>query len=162
MHVGDAYAEIHAGPRFLPWHRAYMLDLERELQKIDPSVALHYWRFDQRAPRVFRRNFMGAMKPANGAEREAVFNASNPLSAWATNGRPGIFRYSTFDTVNGSPGPAIRGSRVSSACQPTEQRSSSGKVGASWSQVSTVPAPPPQARQHPWSILVPYAGYRHA
>ena len=47
--------EAHGGPAFLPWHRAYLLDLERELQAIDPSVSLHYWRFDQVSPNIFTR-----------------------------------------------------------------------------------------------------------
>ena len=31
----------------------YLLDLERQLQAIDPSVSMHYWRFDEPAPNVF-------------------------------------------------------------------------------------------------------------
>jgi len=72
MHVNASNAEEHGGPQFLPWHRTYLLDLERELQAIDPSVALHYWRFDQPAPNVFRSNFMGATTqvPEGAAEPE--------------------------------------------------------------------------------------------
>ena len=49
----SAHRRPTARPGFLPWHRAYLLDLERELQAIDPSVALPYWRFDQPAPNLF-------------------------------------------------------------------------------------------------------------
>ena len=48
---------------FLPWHRAYLLDLERELQAIDPSVALPYWRFDRPAPKVFTRASWASRTP---------------------------------------------------------------------------------------------------
>lgn len=31
--------------RFLPWHRAYLINLERELQAVDLSVFIPYWRW---------------------------------------------------------------------------------------------------------------------
>ena len=34
-------------PLFLVWHRALLLSLERELQAVDPRVAIPYWRFDK-------------------------------------------------------------------------------------------------------------------
>ena len=40
MHTDVSSPQAHGAPGFLPWHRAYLLDLERELQAIDPSVAL--------------------------------------------------------------------------------------------------------------------------
>jgi tyrosinase len=55
MHTNVSSPQAHGAPGFLPWHRAYLLDLERELQAIDPSVALPYWRFDQAAPIIFAR-----------------------------------------------------------------------------------------------------------
>lgn len=33
----------HRSPSFLPWHRRFLLDFERALQAVDPSVALPYW-----------------------------------------------------------------------------------------------------------------------
>src|SRR5262249_57351409 len=39
----------HRASAFLALHRAYLVTFERELQKIDPSVALPYWRKDVRA-----------------------------------------------------------------------------------------------------------------
>jgi|GEM_PF-484503 len=31
------------GPVFLAWHRQYVLEIEKELQRFDQSIALHYW-----------------------------------------------------------------------------------------------------------------------
>ena len=33
----------HQSPSFLPWHRRYLLDFERRLQAIDPTVTVPYW-----------------------------------------------------------------------------------------------------------------------
>nr|CAI59989.1 putative tyrosinase [Streptomyces tenjimariensis] len=33
----------HMSPSFLPWHRQYLLDFERELREVDGSVTLPYW-----------------------------------------------------------------------------------------------------------------------
>ncbi|MFI6499128.1 tyrosinase family protein [Nonomuraea typhae] len=33
----------HQAPTFLPWHRRYLLEFERSLQSIDPTVSLPYW-----------------------------------------------------------------------------------------------------------------------
>ena len=77
-----------APPGFLPWHRAYLLDLERELQAIDPSVALPYWRFDQPAPNLFTPDFFGT----SNAVGTVQFSNSNPLQFWTTDGVQGINR----------------------------------------------------------------------
>ena len=93
MHTVQADPEIHQRPSFLPWHRAYVLDLERRLQAIDPSVALPYWRFDEPNPNVFTRDFMGV--PTRSGELD--FTATNPLINWvsrvAGSGNPRIRRY---------------------------------------------------------------------
>lgn len=89
MHVGGLPdAQAHGGPGFLPWHRAYLLDLERELQAIDPSVALPYWRFDKRAANLFSPDFMGNAD----ADGYVDFSPSNPLGMWATDGQIGVIR----------------------------------------------------------------------
>jgi tyrosinase len=94
MHVSAATAEAHGNVGFLPWHRAYLLDLERELQAIDPSVALPYWRFDQAAPNVFTREFMGVSSSAGTVE----FAAGHPFNTWRTDGALGISRRPSFAT----------------------------------------------------------------
>lgn len=100
MHVDAADAEEHRGPQFLPWHRTLLLDLERELQAIDPAVSLHYWRFDQPAPNVFRGDFMGETEQVGFEDppSDVVFDSGHPLSGWITDGVPGISRSAFFDT----------------------------------------------------------------
>ena len=62
MHTNVSSPQAHGAPGFLPWHRAYLLDLERELQAIDPGVALPYWRFDRPAPNLFQLEFLGVVQ----------------------------------------------------------------------------------------------------
>jgi tyrosinase len=89
MHkTAQSLAAAHGAPGFLPWHRVYMLDLERELQAIDGEVALPYWRFDQAAPNLFSRAFIGL---PDGAGR-VQFVAGHPLLNWVTDGVAGIQR----------------------------------------------------------------------
>jgi len=96
MHVtGAASAQAHGNPGFLSWHRAYLLDLERELQAIDPSVALPYWRFDKPAPSLFTPEFLGA----SDALGSVVFGPTNPLQFWSTDGVQGVKRRPLFDTA---------------------------------------------------------------
>lgn len=99
MHVSASSPEAHGGAGFLPWHRAYLLDLERELQAIDSSVALPYWRFDQVAPNLFTPDFIGQAN-ASGAVQ---FSSSNPLRFWKTDGVVGFDRLPSFNTVTQSP-----------------------------------------------------------
>jgi tyrosinase len=89
MHVaGPPDREAHGGAGFLPWHRTYLLDFERELQAIDGEVSLPYWRFDQAAPNVFTRAFMGVP----GVQDRVQFTATNPLRAWVAANLPGVER----------------------------------------------------------------------
>lgn len=99
IHTNAGSPEAHGDAGFLPWHRAYLLDLERELQVIDPSVALPYWRFDQPAPRVFSRDFMGVPDAVTGTLQ---FSPSNPFQFWVSDGTPGIVRRPQFNTTTQS------------------------------------------------------------
>jgi tyrosinase len=64
------------------------------LQKADPSVALHYWRFDQPAPKLFTEAFVGV--PNNTGMLQ--FSQTNPMQFWATDGQIGIERRPGFNT----------------------------------------------------------------
>ncbi|MEO8071383.1 MAG: tyrosinase family protein, partial [Acidobacteriota bacterium] len=111
MHVAAANGEEHSGPQFLPWHRTYLLDLERQLQAIDPSVAMHYWRFDQPAPNIFSRLFMGETRRSPTSASFVALDPANPLVGWVTDSVPGILRSATFNTLTeaapGVPGFAL-------------------------------------------------------
>ncbi|MHB9861623.1 tyrosinase family protein [Streptomyces sp. YIM S03343] len=39
----DGLRTAHMTPSFLPWHRRFILDLERALQRVDASVTMPYW-----------------------------------------------------------------------------------------------------------------------
>lgn len=93
MHTNAGSPQAHGAPGFLPWHRAYLLDLERELQAIDPSVALPYWRFDQPAPNLFTSEFIGVSDQFG----TVTFSPNNPLQFWVTDGVPGITRRPFFN-----------------------------------------------------------------
>jgi tyrosinase len=99
-HTNAADPEIHQRPSFLVWHRAFVLALERELQAIDPSVTVPFWRFDRTAPNVLIANFMGG--EPNGAGRVDL-SATNPLRNWTISGVVGIVRVPSFDRLTGAP-----------------------------------------------------------
>ena len=99
---------IHQGgdglPLFLAWHRAFLLSLERELQMIDPRVALPYWRFDEDSidaigqPDLFTPNFMGRIPGAGTPNANIVsFSDTNPLRGWRMASSP------TLMTRDGNP-----------------------------------------------------------
>jgi tyrosinase len=100
MHTNVSSPQAHGAPAFLPWHRAYLLDLERELQAVDPSVSLHYWRFDQASPNIFTRDFLGVSNDIGTVQ----FSPNNPLQFWVTDGVQGINRRPFFPTNSAPPG----------------------------------------------------------
>lgn len=102
-HVAPAYSEAHGLPGFPPWHRAYLLDLERALQALDASVALPYWRFDQPAPALFAPAFLG-MPPANPQQGDVVqFPHGHALEFWRTDGSDPIVRRPRYNIANAPP-----------------------------------------------------------
>lgn len=88
MHTAVSSPQAHGAAGFLPWHRTYLLDLERELQAIDPSVTLPYWRFDQAAPNVFTPEFIGVSTILGNVQ----FSNANPLQFWKTDNIQGVTR----------------------------------------------------------------------
>lgn len=92
MHVPTSSREIHGRSSFLPWHRAYLLNLERDIQSLEvpqsngtvksyAHVTIPYWDFFSTAQNMFNRDFLGFPDSAGVVQ----FNASNPLVNWQTN-----------------------------------------------------------------------------
>ncbi|WP_308992706.1 tyrosinase family protein [Mariniflexile litorale] len=92
MHVGNTGNEIHGRSCFLPWHRMYLLNLERLIQNVEITqsngsiksyahVTIPYWDFFDVASNVFVRSFAGNPDSAGLID----FNANNPLVNWSTN-----------------------------------------------------------------------------
>ncbi|HEX6085586.1 MAG TPA: tyrosinase family protein [Thermoanaerobaculia bacterium] len=100
MHRQETLEEAHGADGFLPWHRAYLLDLERELQNVDASVTLPYWRFDRPARDVFTRDFLGESNAAGVVQ----FASTNKLQFWRTDNGTGVLRRLLF-----SPAASARG-----------------------------------------------------
>ena len=93
MHTSASNFEMHGNVGFLPWHRGYVLALERALQNIDPAVAVPYWRFDQAAPAIFTQDFMGAPNGNNAVK----FRPGHALEHWVTSVQSGITRNPRFN-----------------------------------------------------------------
>lgn len=98
-HNDASHSEIHStrfgGVRlsFLPWHRAFLLDLERRLQMIDPTVTIPYWKFDEGAGNVFTADFMGEATMSGSLN----FSDTNDFRYWTIKGRTGIIRKPNSD-----------------------------------------------------------------
>ena len=99
MHIANTDDEIHRYENFLPWHRLYLLNLERDLQKIDASVSLHYWRWDFPAPSLFSADFGGKMnilthedRIGSGPGTKPGFSDDNLWRNWRPPGSPMLLR----------------------------------------------------------------------
>lgn len=106
MHVKGSKSIAHGSSVFLPWHRLYLLDLERQLQKHNPEVSLHYWKFDEPAPHIFKADFLGEsvvkrdltpFMTEGFSENFAKFNEDNPLKNWAVGREKLIRRFTWFN-----------------------------------------------------------------
>jgi tyrosinase len=40
----NAIHQMHGNPRFLPWHRIYLIKMEQLLMSVDPTVCIPYWK----------------------------------------------------------------------------------------------------------------------
>lgn len=107
---------IHRSPAFLPWHRYFLVDYEKDLQQAsgNPDLALPYWNWAEDAARpdptsapVWANDLMGG----NG----------DPADNWIV--KTGPFRQGEWTIVNssGSPaGPLIRRFGVAAPTLPTQ------------------------------------------
>ena len=88
----DRYTNIHSvtpahgTPLFFPWHRQFILDLERDLQSIDPSIALPYWDWSVdnlngagTESLIWRDDFMGGPGTGGGWASSVT---TGPFAGW--------------------------------------------------------------------------------
>jgi tyrosinase len=90
----NAVHQMHGNPRFLPWHRIYLLRLEELLQMIDPTVCIPYWNSSDEqsfpswllgftptvnlmgGPHTVTRNIGGALLPDTTSVNNALANGT--------------------------------------------------------------------------------------
>ena len=61
----------HGGPVFLPWHREFLLRIQKALSMVDQSVVLPYWDWtahDATLKRLFADDFLGARPATTGVQ----------------------------------------------------------------------------------------------
>jgi hypothetical protein len=85
--------QSHRMAGFLPWHRAFLLQFEREIQKDFPDVALPYWRLSEQS-NVFTPEFLGANRTGGGEVVAPTFTPANPLAFWRIGGEA-LTRFAT-------------------------------------------------------------------
>ena len=147
-HVSAGSAEAHGRPGFLPWHRTFVLDLERELQAIDTSVALPYWRFDRPAPSLFTPQFLGRGTFNGPGTTPVTLAPTNPLRFWRSGPAPGITRDPAFNVSGASPGPLSQANALAL-----------GNPGALFRNFRRIESPvPPSQRDYHGSAHVSFSG----
>ena len=113
----------HKAAGFLPWHRAFLLELERDLQQIDPSVTLPYWPMyltpEGKPAAVFHSDFTGNNEVLGGSDfyvpNLVRFDPGNPLYGWDIGGQGPLMRWSVERTAVAQfskPGDLIEESRA--------------------------------------------------
>lgn len=109
MHTYDAMFEIHMRTSFHPWHRVFLLHLEREMQEEFPQVTIPYWKFDEGAGNVFTTGFIGETIYDLSGSKRPKFDKLNPLytyidhTAWGPMSRT----YVESDPATGKPRKSI-------------------------------------------------------
>lgn len=67
--------------RFLPWHRAYVLKLEKELQKKEPSAFVPYWKWSDGKVPPWISSFQPSVKvPGQGTIQVKRNTLSSPVA----------------------------------------------------------------------------------
>ncbi len=71
----------HKAPGFITWHRAFLLQFERDLQKDFPDVALPYWIMSEPST-LFTEDFIGSNVISGDPWVHPTFAVTNPLYGW--------------------------------------------------------------------------------
>ena len=79
-HANTPMTAIHRAPAFLPWHRRFIFDFERELQRVsgNPDLGLPYWNWPNGGPSasMWSDNLLGGNgSPSSGVVETGPFRA---------------------------------------------------------------------------------------
>ncbi|KXN72578.1 Di-copper centre-containing protein, partial [Conidiobolus coronatus NRRL 28638] len=79
-YVGD---KVHGTPQFFVWHRRFIREFEKLLQKIDPTIMLPYWDWtqDSQAPEKSKIFAISNMGPNGGGGKGGCID-SGTFSGW--------------------------------------------------------------------------------
>jgi len=165
IHANSVH-QMHGHPRFLPWHRIYLLRLEELLQMVDPTVCLPYWNssVDQAFP-SWLNGFTPTVNLMTGPHtvtRNIGALATLPDAA-AVAGLTGIGSFNTFSNalegIHDSGHVWVGGSMLSVPTAPTDpifwmHHAEIDRIWANW-QVANPGQNPPltgaDATMDPWS-----------
>jgi hypothetical protein len=86
--------QAHGGCFFLPWHRQYLFEFERELNRVSPGISIPYWDWTKNSPRTGRAIYNAFTEDpiwdraggGNGASGPAPI-PDLPFRNWFTDGR---------------------------------------------------------------------------
>jgi len=98
----------HKAPGFIAWHRAFLLQFEREIQAMYPDVTLPYWIMPEKSD-LFSEDFLGT-NPVDSDPAAIVkvkFSPNNLLYGWSLNGTS-LVRGATARNVDDPTFPAFR------------------------------------------------------
>ena len=102
--------QAHEGPAFLTWHRAYLLQVERELQASFPDIALPYWACNKpnSETMVFGDTALGLNPGTPNQIVIPAFADGHPLEFWRMPVE-GTADWESIQRFGGDPFAAIRG-----------------------------------------------------
>ncbi|WP_329022804.1 tyrosinase family protein [Streptomyces sp. NBC_00690] len=90
----EAPRAAHMTPSFFPWHRAFLLDFERALQKVDADVTIPYWDWtvdNSPASSLWADDFLGGTGRVGDRQVMtgpfAYGNGNWPINSRVTDGR---------------------------------------------------------------------------
>ena len=161
----NAAHQMHQNPRFLPWHRIYLLRMEELLMSVDPTVCIPYWKSSEEqafpswligftptvnlmnGPHTVTRNISGSLLP--GAAAVAAAMANGTFNAFA----------SALEGVHNSGHVWVGGSMGSIAAAPADpvfwmHHAEIDRIWAQWQAVNPGQNPPlagAAATMDPWS-----------
>ncbi len=96
----NAIHQMHGNPRFLPWHRIYLVRMEELLMMVDPTVCIPYWKSSEE--QVFPSWLLGFTPTVNLLSGPHTVTRSNPMGMFNalpdTTAVAGAMANGTFNT----------------------------------------------------------------